>query len=54
MRDSFRIEAPNWEKDENPKKDAKNSAPLTIAERYMELRRLRAQLSEAETLRNAS
>jgi hypothetical protein len=54
MNDSYRTETTDWEKDKKPRKIPKSSAPASIAERYMELRRLRAQLSEAEAPRNAS
>jgi hypothetical protein len=54
MNDSYRTETTDCENDKKLRKVPKSPAPASIAERYMELRRLRAQLSEAEAPRNAS
>jgi hypothetical protein len=39
-------------KSKKPKKASKKLAVVSIAERYLELRRLRERLSEAEALRS--
>ncbi|MCK1642963.1 hypothetical protein IVA95_36750 [Bradyrhizobium sp. 157] len=40
-------------KPKKPKKPSKKLPPVSITERYLELRRLRERLSEAEALRSS-
>jgi hypothetical protein len=53
MKSSYRFTITNREKSKKPKKAAKNPpAAASIAQRYMELRRLRERISEAESWRS--
>jgi hypothetical protein len=54
MKNSYRVKKTGREKAKNTKKALRISAPTNIAQRYMELRRLRAQISEAEASMNPS
>jgi hypothetical protein len=53
MKSSYRFTITNREKSKKPKKAAKNPSPASIAQRYMELRRLRERIFEAESWRSA-
>jgi hypothetical protein len=52
MKSSYRFTITNREKSKKPKKAAKNPPAASIAQRYMELRRLRERISEAESWRS--
>jgi hypothetical protein len=50
---NLRFPITNRAKSRKPKRTIKNLASATIAQRYLELQRLRERISEAETSRNA-
>jgi hypothetical protein len=52
MKTSYRFTFTGRRKSRKQKKVAKSIASASIAQRYMELRRLRERLSEAESRRN--
>jgi len=49
MKTNYRFTVSNRQKSKKQKKVAKSRSSASIAERYMELRRLRERLSEAES-----
>jgi hypothetical protein len=53
MKTAHRITKTEKPKNQNQKKALKGLSAASIAQRYLELRRLRQQLSEAETWRRA-
>jgi hypothetical protein len=54
MKSKFPSKATNRAEVKNLRKSARKVSSINIAHRYMELRQLRKQISEAEALRNQS
>jgi hypothetical protein len=53
MKSNYRVTITGRERPKKQKKTSKHVALASIARRYMELRRLRERISEAESWRNA-
>jgi hypothetical protein len=54
MKNGYSVKGQGREKIKKTKKALKITVSTNIAQRYMELRRLRAELSKAEAARNSS